>query len=67
MAKQPWQPRLRRTVDLLMTVGLLALMAYERIGRVVHEWVGAGMLALFVFAGYWLACLAQSAGKVRKM
>ena len=25
------------------------------------------ILALFVFAGYWLARLAQSAGKVRKM
>ena len=50
-----------------MTVGLLALIDYERIGRAVHEWVGAGMLALFVFAGYWLARLAQSVGKARKM
>lgn len=47
MAKQRWQPRLRMAVDLLMTVGLLALMAYERIGQAAHEWVGTGMLVLF--------------------
>lgn len=48
MAKYLWQPRLRMVVDLFMTVGLLALMAYERIGQAAHEWVGTGMLVLFV-------------------
>lgn len=48
MERQTWQPRLRMAVDLLMTAGLLALMAYERIGQAAHEWVGTGMLGLFV-------------------
>ncbi len=34
-------------VDLGMTVLLMLLMAFERIGRTVHEWIGAGMFVLF--------------------
>ena len=34
-------------VDLGMTVRLMLLMAFERIGRTAHEWIGAGMLVLF--------------------
>lgn len=34
-------------VDLGMTVLLMLLMAFERIGRAVHEWIGAGMFVLF--------------------
>lgn len=35
-------------VDLLMTVILLLLMAYELIGTLPHELLGAGMFALFL-------------------
>lgn len=35
-------------IDLLMTVLLLLLMAYQITGQELHEWVGAGMLALFL-------------------
>ena len=34
-------------VDLGMTVLLMLLMAFERIGRTAHEWIGAGMFVLF--------------------
>lgn len=34
--------------DVLMTVALLLLMAYEMVGEAAHEWIGAGMLVLFV-------------------
>lgn len=36
------------TVDMAMTVSLLLLMTYERIGQSVHEWLGIGMFVLFV-------------------
>lgn len=36
------------TVDLGMTILLMLLMAFERIGRTAHEWIGAGMFVLFV-------------------
>lgn len=35
-------------IDLLMTILLLLLMAYQVTGEVLHEWIGAGMLALFL-------------------
>lgn len=35
-------------VDLGMTVLLMLLMAFERIGRTAHEWIGAGMFVLFI-------------------
>lgn len=35
-------------VDLGMTLLLMLLMAFERIGRTAHEWLGMGMFALFV-------------------
>lgn len=34
--------------DVAMTVLLLLLMAYEMVGRAAHEWIGAGMFALFI-------------------
>lgn len=34
-------------VDLGMTVLLMLLMAFERIGKTAHEWIGAGMFVLF--------------------
>ncbi len=35
-------------VDLLMTVLLLLLMGYQFWGEAVHEWIGAGMIVLFI-------------------
>ena len=35
-------------LDLLMTVVLLALMAFQITGQELHEWFGAGMLVLFL-------------------
>ena len=38
----------RRLVDLLMTVVLILLMAYFLTDQEIHEWLGAGMLLLFL-------------------
>ena len=38
----------RRLVDLLMTVVLVLLMAYFLTDQEIHEWLGAGMLVLFI-------------------
>ena len=35
-------------VDAGMSVLLLLLMAYELVGSAAHEWIGVGMLALFL-------------------
>lgn len=35
-------------VDAAMTVLLLLLMAFELVGRAVHEWIGVGMLFAFL-------------------
>lgn len=35
-------------VDSFMTAALLLLMTYELIGQAAHEWIGIGMLVLFV-------------------
>ncbi len=35
-------------IDLLMTVFLLMLMTYQITGEKLHEWIGAGMLVLFL-------------------
>ena len=40
--------KIKICVDLLMTVLLLCLMAYQIIGQELHEWFGAGMLVLFL-------------------
>ena len=39
---------LKIIVDVLMTVALLFLMTYERIGEAAHEWLGVGMFTLFI-------------------
>ena len=36
------------TVDILMTVLLLFLMAYSLVGEAAHEWLGIGMFELFI-------------------
>lgn len=40
--------KIKLSVDLLMTVALLLLMAYQVVGEVLHEWFGAAMLLLFI-------------------
>ena len=53
----------RRLVDLLMTVVLLLLMAYFLTEQEIHEWLGAGMLVLFlihhVLNFQWLKALGR--------
>ena len=39
---------LKIVVDIGMTVMLLFLMTYERIGEATHEWLGIGMFVLFI-------------------
>lgn len=41
--------KLKMAVDLLMTLALLLLMAYELIGQTTHEVVGTAMFLLFLF------------------
>ncbi len=36
------------TIDLLMTVLLLFLMAYSLAGEAIHEWIGIALFALFI-------------------
>ena len=40
--------RLKRTVDVCMTVLLLCLMAYQVTGEALHEWFGVGMTVLLI-------------------
>ncbi len=42
------QTRVKVFVDLIMTVFLMLLMAFELIGRTAHEWLGVGMFVMFV-------------------
>lgn len=48
---------IKLAVDILMTLALLFLMGYHLWGEALHEWVGAGMLLLFIthhiLNGYW--------------
>lgn len=48
---------IKLAVDSLMTLALLFLMGYHLWGKALHEWVGAGMLLLFIahhtLNGYW--------------
>lgn len=39
---------MRMTVDCLMTVILILLMGYSRVGEAAHEWLGIAMFTLFV-------------------
>lgn len=41
--------RLKLLVDVLMTIALLLLMAYELIGQTTHEVIGTAMFLLFLF------------------
>lgn len=42
------QTAVKIVVDVAMTAALLLLMAFELIGRQAHEWIGTGMIVLFV-------------------
>lgn len=52
---------IKLAVDILMTMALLFLMGYHLWGEALHEWVGAGMLLLFIahhiLNGYWCRTL----------
>lgn len=39
---------IKLTADVLMTLALLFLMGYQFWGETAHEWLGAGMFALFI-------------------
>lgn len=41
------KPKLKWTLDVLMTIALLFLMGYQFWGEAAHEWIGAGMFVLF--------------------
>lgn len=40
--------KIKWTLDVMMTIALLFLMGYQFWGETVHEWIGAGMIVLFV-------------------
>jgi len=40
--------KIKLGIDILMTILLLLLMAYQVVGETLHEWFGAGMLVLFI-------------------
>ena len=40
--------KIKIILDLLMTVVLLVLMAFQITGQELHEWFGTGMLVLFL-------------------
>ncbi len=40
--------KIKIVTDILMSVILLLLMAYQIVGDTLHEWFGAGMLVLFI-------------------
>ncbi len=40
--------KIKWSLDILMTMALLFLMGYQFWGDSVHEWIGAGMFALFI-------------------
>lgn len=42
------KPKLKWTLDVLMTIALLFLMGYQFWGEASHEWIGAGMFVLFI-------------------
>lgn len=42
------KPKIKIGIDVLMMVLFLLLMAYQITGQELHEWLGAGMLVLFL-------------------
>ena len=63
---------LKRVVDLLMTVLLLLLMAFQVTGETAHEWLGMGMFVLFLIhqwlnRGWYRALFRGRYGLVRSL
>ena len=60
---------IKLSVDILMMLALFFLMGYHFWGEALHEWVGAGMLLLFIahhiLNGYWYKTLFK--GKYNAM
>lgn len=48
MAKAKTNSIIKRIVDVVMSVLLLFLMAYQVTGEALHEWIGIGMTALVI-------------------
>ncbi|MBQ6360113.1 MAG: DUF4405 domain-containing protein [Lachnospiraceae bacterium] len=48
MSKAKTNNMIKRTVDAVMTVLLLFLMAYQVTGEMVHEWIGMGVTLLVI-------------------
>ncbi len=46
--KAGMKSKIKRGIDILMTALLLGLMGYQITGQLFHEWLGAGMLVLFI-------------------
>ncbi len=40
--------KIKRIVDVGMTILLLCLMAYQVTGEIAHEWIGIGMTVLVI-------------------
>ena len=40
--------KIKIVIDVVMSISLLFLMAYQVTGEKYHEWIGAGMLVLFL-------------------
>lgn len=62
----------KRIVDLLMTVLLLFLMAFQVTGETAHEWLGMGMFVLFLLhqwlnRGWYRALFKGRYGLVRSL
>ena len=46
----------RMGIDLLMTISLIFLMAYQVTGEKGHEWLGTGMILLFLIHIFLIEC-----------
>ena len=48
MTKAHDNPALKRSVDIILTVLMLCLMAYQVTGNLLHEWIGIGMTVMVI-------------------
>ena len=48
MRKRNHNTRIKKIVDVCMTVLLLCLMSYQVVGEVLHEWIGLSMAVLLI-------------------
>ena len=44
--------KLKHAIDAVMSIVLLFLMAFQVTGDKYHEWIGAGMLVLFLIHNF---------------